>query len=119
MKRFAAVLVLLAAVLPAMAESGVKEVADSWRVRLDRELPDGTPRAAVADWARRNSLAMTEGNDRSHVILPLGYFKEQAAGSFSSSTVKVCDGWGVSAEIGFNRADELVSRRVRTLGNCL
>jgi len=115
---FALVTFLLAG--PTIANPNVAEVAAAWRSRLASELPLGSKRAAVLAWAERNHIQLGEGAEPRQVIVPIGYIKETpSTSSLSVSSSASCDGWGISAALEFNSADELVKRDVRTLGNCL
>ncbi len=109
MRKVWAALSVVALVGCAHGSSAVEEHASAWERRVAAELPQGTGRAEVEAWARKNSIVLS--ND--------GPEKQRGVLEILPGDGLVCSKWHTELRLTYDPPEHLRIAKVEKLGVCL
>jgi len=115
----AAATLILTLSAAAKSDSPVAQRADYWQQRLNREIPVGSSRSAILNWALTNHLTASDDPQTHDLRIGLEEVPEPAPKPRISPSAVVCKSWHISAALKLDAKGQLASAEVQTLGNCL
>ena len=116
---FAAAALVLTVSAAAKNDSPVAERANYWQQRLSHELPVGSTRSTIVEWASANHLTASDDFQTHDLSIGLEEVPEPVHKFVVSASPAVCKSWSIWAALKLDAKGHLASTEVRTIGNCL
>ena len=112
--RFALTVALLVTAVGALAQapSAVNDRAEHWRQKVAQEMPIGSLRQTVIEWASRNKLRVRERPKERELVIRLETLSVPA-------TDTVCAHYQIRASVKFDVGENLESVLVEGVEDCI